>query len=308
MDPIPVLTLFSSPKPFSDPHIAMIQRNAILSWKQLPQAEIILLGNEAGVAKAARDLHTKHLAQVECNRNGTPLISSMIQLARSNSSSPFLCLINTDIIIFQDLLESLNEVRKAREKFILLSQRWDLSITKPIDYSKGATEKLRKQAEREGVLHKPAGSDYFIFPRDCYEQIPPFAVGRSGWDNWMIYEARREGWPVIDCTPSALVIHQAHDYSHLPGGKAHHTAPETDENIRLAGGQAAIRYTLLDSTHLLIDGKLARPPLTGGRFARKVELILRSMLAFLPEDRIENLARPKRWKKRIQKLFRSDKT
>jgi hypothetical protein len=102
-----------------------------------------------------------------------------------------------------------------------------------------------------------------------------------------------------------MIVHQNHDYSHLPGGKSHYEHPETNENIRLAGGQANIRYTILDATHRLVDGKLARPQLTYLRFMRKVELFLRAMFFFLPEKAIENIARPKRWKKRISKLFKS---
>ena len=35
---------------------------------------------------------------------------------------------------------------------------------------------------------------------------------------------------------------------------------------------------------------------------RKLELFLRAIFFFLPENMIENIARPKRWKKRIQKI------
>jgi hypothetical protein len=65
-----------------------------------------------------------------------------------------------------------------------------------------------------------------------------------------------------------------------------------------------VRYTILDSTHQLADGKLARPKMTYLRFMRKVELFLRAIFFFLPENMIENIARPKRWKKRIKKLFK----
>ena len=120
----------------------------------------------------------------------------------------------------------------------------------------------------------------------------------------MIYKARREDWPVIDGTPSIMIVHQTHDYSHLPGGKSHYDHPDTNINIRLAGGHAHIRYTILDSTHQLVDGKLARPQMTSLRLMRKLELFLRAVFFFLPENMLENIARPKRWKKRIQKLFK----
>ncbi|MCJ7435820.1 MAG: hypothetical protein MUO77_20260, partial [Anaerolineales bacterium] len=165
--------------------------------------------------------------------------------------------------------------------------------------------RLRFTVHSQGQLHRPAGSDFFLFPKPCYTDLPPFAIGRAGWDNWMIYKARMEKWPVIDCTPSVMIVHQTHDYNHLPDGQAHHALPETDENIRLAGGQAAIRYTIVDATHCLTEGgKLARPKISYLRFMRGVELFLRAVFFFLPENMIENVARPKRWKKRIQKMFR----
>jgi hypothetical protein len=187
----------------------------------------------------------------------------------------------------------------------LLSQRWDLDVAQPLDFSGDWTHRLSSIVHRQGTLHRPAGSDFFLFPKACYQDIPDFAIGRAGWDNWMIYKARKEKWPVIDCTPSVMIIHQKHDYSHLPGGKSHHEHPDTNENIRLAGGQAAIRYTILDSTNRLAeDGKLARPKISYLRFVRGVELFLRAIFFFLPEDMIEDVARPKRWKKRIQKLLK----
>jgi hypothetical protein len=100
-------------------------------------------------------------------------------------------------------------------------------------------------------------------------------------------------------------VHQNHDYSHLPDGKSHYEHPDTNKNIRLAGGQANIRYTILDATHqLAAGGKLARPRMTSLRFMRRLELFLRAIFFFLPENAIENIARPKRWKKRFQKLFK----
>ena len=105
-----------------------------------------------------------------------------------------------------------------------------------------------------------------------------------------------------------MIVHR-HDYSHLPGGKPHYEHPDTNENIRLAGGQAAVRYSILDSTHQLTkNGKLARPKMTSLRFMRKVELFLRAIFFFLSDDAIENVARPKRWKKRAQKIFSNGKS
>ncbi len=299
-----LITLFSAPKPFTNPHIAMIQRNAIKSWTLLPDVEVILLGEEIGLAEAAKELGVKHLPNVARNESGTPLISSMFQLARENSNSELLCIINADMILMPDFVEAAKQVVKLKDKFVLLSQRWDYDIATSLDFAEGWESGLRESVRKQNQLHRPAGSDFFLFPKSCYQDIPDFIIGRAGWDNWMIYKARKEGWPVIDCTPSVMLVHQNHDYSHLPGGKPHYEHPDTDENIRLAGGQAAVRYTSLDSTHQLADGKLMRPKMTSLRFTRRFELLLRSIFFFLPEKSIENIVRPKRWKKRFKKLFK----
>jgi len=300
---MPLITLFSAPKPFTNPHIAMIQRNAIKSWTLLPDVEVILLGEETGLAEAAKELGVKHIPSVARNDSGTPLISSMFQLARENSNSDLLCIINADMVLMPDFVEAAKQAANLKDKFVLLSQRWDLDVTTPLDFSGDWNRGLRSMVNGQGQLHRPAGSDFFLFPKSCYQDIPAFIIGRAGWDNWMIYKARKEDWPVIDCTPSLMIVHQNHDYSHLPGGKSHYEHPDTNENIRLAGGQANIRYTILDATHRLMGGTLARPKMSYPRFMRGVELFLRAIFFFLPEKSIENIARPKRWKKRIKKKF-----
>ncbi|HET9915034.1 MAG TPA: hypothetical protein VFQ13_24300, partial [Anaerolineales bacterium] len=272
------------------------------------------------LAEAARELGVKYIPDVKCNANGTPLISSMFQLAREHSNSDLLCIINADMLLMPDFVEAAMECKSlllqkrqqvsprrhgdaaGPQNFVLLSQRWDLDVTRPIEFTEGWENRLSSMVHRQGRLHRPAGSDFFLFPKSCYRDVPDFAIGRAGWDNWMIYKARKEKWTVIDCTPSVMIVHQNHDYRHLPGGKPHYEHPDTNENIRLAGGQANIRYTVLDATHQLVGGKLVRPKMSSLRFQRGVELFLRRLFFFLPENVIENIARPKRWKKRIQKI------
>ncbi|HQV94818.1 MAG TPA: hypothetical protein PLF41_10155, partial [Anaerolineales bacterium] len=214
-----LLTLFSAPKPFTDPHIALIQRNAIRSWTLLPDVEVILLGEETGLAEAAREFGVKHIPNVARNGSGVPLISSMFQLARENANSDLLCIVNADMILMPDFVEAAKQVKSQRSEFVLLSQRWDLDIPQPLDFSTGWENRLSSIVHRQGSLHRPAGSDFFLFPLSSFLDVPAFTIGRAGWDNWMIYKARKEGWAVIDCTPSVMIVHQNHDYSHLPESK-----------------------------------------------------------------------------------------
>ena len=144
-------------------------------------------------------------------------------------------------------------------EFLLVGQRWDLEVTELLDFEGDWAESLRRRTWRDGKLHVRAGSDYFVFPRACFQDIPDFTVGRAGWDNWMIFKARQENWPVVDCTSDLDIIHQNHDYSHLPDGQPHYRLPETGENIRLAGGRRAI-FDLNDASHRLVGGKIEAMP------------------------------------------------
>jgi hypothetical protein len=292
---MPLTTVFSAPKPFTDPHIAVIQRNAILSWTKLPDVEVVLLGDEPGLAAAAEELRVKHIANIPRSPSGAPLMDAMFRLARENNPSQLYCIVNTDIILFPDLVETAQRVAAQKEKFVLLGQRWDLDITAAIDFSEGWQNRLRATVHEQGSLHRPAGSDYFLFPNVCYTNIPGFAIGRAGWDNWMIYYARKSGFPAVDATQDVMIIHQSHDYSHLPGGKPHYKHPETDENIRLAGGRPMTRFTVLDTDKRLENGKILPQKMDAARLWRRIEAW---PLLALGSTRLSNAL----W--RLHKLFR----
>ncbi|MEA4907848.1 MAG: hypothetical protein VB089_09510 [Anaerolineaceae bacterium] len=267
-----LLTVFTAPKPFTSDHIACIQRNAIRSWLSLGAAvEVILIGEEDGLAETAAELGVKHLPQVRRNFHGTPLVSSIFDLARQHSHSPLLAYVNADILLLPDVVTAAQQVADQAERFLIVGQRWDLDVRQPLDFPAGWEAQLRARTLSEGRLHPRGGSDYFIYPRACFQHIPDFAIGRAGWDNWMIYEARQRGWAVVDATPSVMIVHQEHDYSHLPQGQPHYRLPETGENVRLAGGQRTI-FTLIDSDRQLVAGQVTRQSSGWQKFWRETEI------------------------------------
>ena len=283
---MPLITIFASPKPFTNPHIDLIQRNAIQSWVQLgSEVEVFLMGQEVGLAEAAAELGVRHFPEVRRTPElKTPYVSSMIETARQNSqsaavgstgrraelveaplvseagstadrcalvnerSSPLLLCINADVILLPEFLNAARallvwqKANPAAANFLMVGPRWDLDVRQPLDFSPGWDERLRAELRARGRTHPPLGSDYFLFPRHDFKDIPDFAMGRSAWDNWMIYHHRVNHWPVIDATFATNVIHQDHDYSHLPGSRPPYRLPETLENIRLAGGRRCLFY------------------------------------------------------------------
>ena len=268
----PFITIFTAPKAFKDAHVATIQRNAIQSWSHLdPEVEVLLVGDEPGMAEVAAEYGLCRLPGVACSQGGTPLVSSIFTLARQASQAPLLAYLNADILLLPDFVEAARQVSRLAKSFLIVGQRWDLDVRSLLDFSPGWDGRLRSDVESRGKLHMPAGSDYFLFPRDLFTELPDFTIGRAGWDNWMIFHARQRGWPVIDATPSIMVIHQDHDYSHLPGGRPHYEHPESKVNQALAGGSANL-YMVLDSDKQLVDGQVRRPRLTLLRLLRLAEV------------------------------------
>jgi hypothetical protein len=266
------LTLFTAPKPFTNPHIAMIQRNAIRSWLQLgSNVEVLLLGDEEGMAEEAEKLGVRQVKDIKRNASGTPLISSLFDTAQAQNDSPLLAYVNADILLFPEFLSSAQNALAQVSHFLIVGQRWDLEVTRELDFSTGWHLRLKEECAEKGSLHKPVGSDYFIYPRACFQSIPEFAIGRAGWDNWMIYQSRLQGWKTIDASAEIQIIHQNHDYSHLPGGQAHYHLPETDENIRLAGGRRTI-FTLPDANFVYTEGQIKPVKWDGRRLLREIEI------------------------------------
>lgn len=252
-----MLTIFSIPKPFKN-HLNIIQKNAIRSWAQLkPKCEIILMGDEEGIAETAKELNVRHNPHIEKNEFGTPLLSSAFGAAQVSTENDLLLYANADVIFFQDLIDAVQKIENPL--FLMSGRRHDLELKEEIDFKDSDwCMKLRRQMAERGVLHGPSGMDYFIFPRHAVT-MPAFAVGRPGWDSWFIYHMRSRKIPVIDATAIITAIHQNHDYSHSRFGGLHRVGgPEQRRNMRIAGGTKNV-MSLRDADWTLQKDGLHRP-------------------------------------------------
>jgi hypothetical protein len=93
----------------------------------------------------------------------------------------------------------------------------------------------------------------------------------------MIYHAVKQPWPAINASSSIMIIHQNHDYAHLPGGVAHYKVEDTFENVDLAGGYKHM-YTLIEVDNVLVDGIIRSAGFSFLRLIRWLEIL------FVPDD------------------------
>ena len=256
-----MLTIFSIPKPFIG-HIGIIQRNAIQSWKKIhPDNEVILFGDEEGVREAAEEYNVIHIPDIKKNEYGTPTLDFVFQKANEIATQSVLCYVNADIILTHSLLSAVTEI--PFKKYLIIGQRYDLDITSPIDYSDNTWEQqIDALLEEQWNGKFCGGMDYFVFPRHCLENMPPFAVGRGGWDNWVIYNMGRRRIPIIDATGYIRAIHQNHGYAHIQIKTGPQwEGPETKQNHRLAGNIKHL-WQLTDANWLLDENGLREKPMS----------------------------------------------
>ena len=254
-----MLTIFTIPKAFKG-HAGMIQRNAVASWTKLrPGVEVILLGSDEGTAEVAREFGVRHIPDIAVNEHGTPLLNDIFRRAEAAATSPWMCYVNADIIILDDFVEMLGRAQKQLAKFLYAAKRVNIDITEPLDFAEGWQDSLKKQARSAGSDGPHTAIDVFAFPKGTYAQMPDFFIGRLWFDQWLIKSAIEKHLPVVDASRVAPVLHQNHDYGHVPGGYNQvWKGAEAEHNFRLYGG-VQHAYTLLDVTHELApDGSLRK--------------------------------------------------
>jgi len=250
------LTLFTIPKPFRG-HSAIIQRNAINSWTLLrPRPDIIILGNEEGTTAVSKELGVQQVPDVVCNEYGTPLLNDIFEKAEQFANTGLLCYVNADIILMGDFMKALTMVKLSMGRFLMIGRRWDVNFDEVLDFGPDWEAKFRVKVITGGRPGNPAGMDYFVFPKETLGGIPPFAIGRTAWDSWLIYRARALKAPVINASDAILAVHQNHDYAHI-SIKAGDVwkGPEAKRNLELTGGRKHC-FDLLDSTHKLTSAGL----------------------------------------------------
>src|SRR5215471_18979615 len=151
-----MLTLFTTAKPFVG-HVGVIQRNALKSWTLLhPDVEVILFGDEEGVADVCAEIGLVQHRQVERHEGGMKYLNYMFERAQIIGRHEYLCYSNCDIILMTDFYNAFRIALGWRKRFLLIGQRRDTEITLPLDFDRPDwARRLREMALTEGFLQRP---------------------------------------------------------------------------------------------------------------------------------------------------------
>jgi hypothetical protein len=214
----------------------------------------------------------RNVPEVERDEKGIPIVRSVMQIGHVHSDSPMLCFANADMILMSDVVAAARQDSRQVQDFLLVGQRWNLDLNEPFNFDSDWESRLRAEVRQRGQFYSPWGIDYFVFPRHLYADVPDFTIGRPAWDNWMVYHARTVFGMAVDASRDVMVVHQNHDYSHLPGNKPPYGSEVAKSNLSKAGGRKRV-FNILDTNRELVNGRIRRPQFRLVRVLRRLERI-----------------------------------
>ena len=214
-----MITFFTVVRPFVG-EFAQLQRLAIQSWlSAVPGCQVVVIGDREGAAEACAELGVEHAPLVAVNAQGTELVNDVFRVGEERARHELLCEISADIVLGGDFLGALRAIAPVAQPF-MIGQRWDVEP--------GTVDPAR------ATLHPPCGIDYFVYRRGTLGEIPPFAVGRTVYDNWLVWAAcERWGLLVIDATAAVTAVHVNHSHPEHGNKAAMLKSAEKHENTRL---------------------------------------------------------------------------
>ncbi len=264
----PAVTLLSTAKAFTG-IFEVIQTNAITSWTLLePRPDVILFGDDPGTAELCRALVIRHVPDVATTEQGTPLLSDMFLRGQELATTPMVCWSNADIIFDEHLLEAARTLADRPRPAYVVGRRTDIDQPDQLRFDDGWQGQLTERAALVGELKPAKWIDWFLFTRGLFHELPPFAIGRPGYDPWLIWRASELGADVIDATAFVPAIHQRHDYTHVGSREAVFAGAEARQNAAIVDDFRHYHSIAYAPLRLDADGRVVPAPRRTRQLAR----------------------------------------
>lgn len=174
--------------------------------------------------------------------DGGMTIRDLFEAGERDAQHDLLCEISSDILLTDRFLPALEVIDGLDAPFVV-GQRWDMD------------------AAGNKTLHAPTAADYFVYKRDTLGEVFPFAIGRTAYDNWLVWSAARWELLDIDATEAIDAIHMNHGHPEYEGGRAAMLlSEERKQNLDLALASGMPAGYLISHTRWVMDaaGRISR--------------------------------------------------
>ncbi|KAL3873608.1 hypothetical protein ACJMK2_036704 [Sinanodonta woodiana] len=248
----PILTLFTTW--IYDEDKFFINNNTLYNWRKLSGVNLVVFTNDAKVKYYSKKAGWSVLPILTTVAGDAPVLKQMFHTVQQQFKTDFYGYSNGDLLFEEGLYKTLQKIacqmnETIRTKPILIVGKRtniDAEILNSGVVSSG--QKMQEYAMSFGNLFHADALDFFItntvFP---WQDFLPLAIGRRGYDNWVVSVARYHNSTVIDVTDSVLALHQTlRERGNFEGLNK----PFNNYNLDMIASQdISIRYGLWGQTH-----------------------------------------------------------
>lgn len=212
------MIIFSSPKP-RQAETEADQISSFRSWRrQFPNARICIFGDRSTWEDIILELGLEFAGRLPAGPVGGEDISFLFRKISDEAKDSLAIYLNSDILLNDSASQVVSVLEKIPSPWLASSRRCRVAAWQgPALKSKEQWEKFFTQVREGGQWGEAYSLDIFLFRGLCFADMPPFLIGHSGWDNWIIYSNRMKGINVIDVSADLSVIHCDHGYSYAQG-------------------------------------------------------------------------------------------
>lgn len=228
-----MITIYSSFRSCDYPRFEQIQRWAANSWIRLqPKPEVIIFGDDKGSKELCEEFGFIYIPDVNKTEHGTPVLKDIILRVDSLASYDNIALVSGDIILFNDVISTLQTVRNRLSDFCIVSHRKDANLQE-LDFSNPEWEQIAKQNLSPSLR---TSGDFFLYPKGFWQNLsdfPPIVTGRGYADSFLFWSASNRG-ALVEATEALTLVHPNHDHPHVPEGN-----PEFEYNAQIVNTRSA---------------------------------------------------------------------
>ena len=201
---VTALSVFAAPRSFGDDdHIDLIQRSAARSWLRMTD-DVWWFGDDS-VRRVANDMGVHWGGPLPAN--GVPYVRDVFARAADRACHDVLCYANADVLLY-GLDTAVGRIAGQACGWLLIGYRFDIEVGHDGHKVPDPAHYVERARKRD-AFH----IDYFCYPRGfwpAFETWPPFLLGRTKWDNWLVSIALQQNAHVIDATALVTCLHQDH--------------------------------------------------------------------------------------------------
>ena len=214
-----VFTTFKCPK--CDSLRQKIEDNTLHTWSKMNKVTFEVISNMA------------------TNEHGVPILGDMYtKMFQKCPDAQTYTYVNGDIMATSDFVETIEAVQSIGN-FLMVGKRTNVPWSENHD-----AEHANFNFDwhfRRGALFRSDAQDYFTVTKNAidWKTIPPFVVGRPGYDNWLVdHIYHNSKVALIDATKTISVIHQTDAEGNVAqGGKMVKSSSDREYNRLIGKGQ-----------------------------------------------------------------------